>query len=227
MIGCFVTGTDTGVGKTLASCALLHALAAHHSRVAGMKAVAAGADPDGQGGWVNEDTVALRAASTLAVPAALDNPVLLPDPMSPHIAARRAGVEVTLAPILDAYRQLAAQADAVVVEGAGGWRVPLSETLCIADLAVALQLPVVLVVGLKLGCLNHAVLTAEAIRAAGLPLAGWVASRVEPQMLVPEENMDWLRNQLGRLGAPLLADIPWQANPDPRLTSFSLPKEWQ
>ncbi|WP_347613695.1 ATP-dependent dethiobiotin synthetase BioD, partial [Comamonas thiooxydans] len=93
--------------------------------------------------------------------------------------------------------------------------------------AVALQLPVVLVVGLKLGCLNHAVLTAEAIRAAGLPLAGWVASRVEPQMLVPEENMDWLRNQLGRLGAPLLADIPWQATPDPRLTSFSLPKEWQ
>ena len=92
---------------------------------------------------------------------------------------------------------------------------------------MALQLPVVLVVGLKLGCLNHAVLTAEAIRAAGLPLAGWVASRVEPQMLVPEENMDWLRNQLGRLGAPLLADIPWQATPDPRLTSFSLPKEWQ
>ena len=120
MIGCFVTGTDTGVGKTLASCALLHALAGHHSRVVGMKAVAAGADPDGQGSWVNEDTVALRAASTLAVPAALDNPVLLPDPMSPHIAARRAGVEVTLAPILDAYRQLAAQADAVVVEGAGG-----------------------------------------------------------------------------------------------------------
>ena len=103
------------------------------------QALAAGADPDGQGGWVNEDTVALRAASTLAVPPALDNPVLLPDPMSPHIAARRAGVEVTLTPILDAYRQLAAQADAVVVEGAGGWRVPLSETLCIADLAVALN----------------------------------------------------------------------------------------
>ncbi|WP_347645322.1 ATP-dependent dethiobiotin synthetase BioD, partial [Comamonas thiooxydans] len=116
MIGCFVTGTDTGVGKTLASCALLHALAGHHARVVGMKAVAAGAEPDGHGGWVNEDTVALRAASTLAVPAALDNPVLLPDPMSPHIAARRAGVEVRLAPILDAYRQLAAQADAVVVE---------------------------------------------------------------------------------------------------------------
>ena len=220
----FVTGTDTGVGKTLASCALLHALAGHHPRVVGMKAVAAGADPDGQGGWVNEDTVALRAASTLAVVAALDNPVLLPDPMSPHIAAQRAGVEVTLAPILDAYRQLAAQADAVVVEGAGGWLVPLSETLSIADLAVALQLPVVLVVGLKLGCLNHAMLTAHAIRASGLPLAGWIASRVDPDMLVPEENMDWLRRNLG---APLLADLPWQAEPDPRNTQFTLPKEWQ
>ena len=226
MMGCFVTGTDTGVGKTLVSAGLLHALARHHRRVVGMKPVAAGLVPWGDD-WASEDAIALRSASTLAVPPALDNPVLLPDPMSPHIAARRAGGEVTLAPILDAYRQLAAQADAVVVEGAGGWRVPLSETLCIADLAVALQLPVVLVVGLKLGCLNHAVLTAEAIRSAGLPLAGWVASRVEPQMLVPEENMDWLRNQLGRLGAPLLADIPWQATPDPRLTSFSLPKEWQ
>ena len=226
MMGCFVTGTDTGVSKTLVSDGLLHALARHHRRVVGMKPVAAGLVPWGDD-WASEDAIALRSASTLAVPPALDNPVLLPNPMSPHIAARRAGVEVRLAPILDAYRQLVAQADAVVVEGAGGWRVPLSETLCIADLAVALQLPVVLVVGLKLGCLNHAVLTAEAIRAAGLPLAGWVASRVEPQMLVPEENMDWLRHQLGRLGAPLLADIPWQATPDPRLTSFSLPKEWQ
>ena len=225
MIGCFVTGTDTGVGKTLASCARLHTLAQHHPRVVGMKAVAAGAEqtPDGTG-WANEDTLALRAASTLAVPPALDNPVLLPDPMSPHIAAQRAGCEVTLAPILDAYRRLAEQADAVVVEGAGGWLVPLSETLNIADLAVALQLPVVLVVGLKLGCLNHAMLSANAIRASGLPLAGWIASRVEPDMLVPEENMDWLRRNLG---APLLADLPWQAEPDPRNAQFTLPKEWR
>lgn len=223
MIGCFVTGTDTGAGKTLASCALLQALAQHHRRVVGMKAVAAGAEPDSQGRWANEDTLALRAASTLAVAPALDNPVLLPDPISPHIAAQRAGVEVTLEPILDAYRQLAAQADAVVVEGAGGWLVPLSEKLSIADLAVALQLPVVLVVGLKLGCLNHAMLTANAIRASGLPLAGWIASRVDPDMLVPEENMDWLRR---KLGAPLLADLPWQTQPDPRNAQFTLPKEW-
>ncbi|MDR2326302.1 MAG: dethiobiotin synthase [Acidovorax sp.] len=224
MIGCFVTGTDTGVGKTLASCALLHALAAHHPRVVGMKAVAAGAEPDDQGGWCNEDTLALRAASTLIVPHALSNPVLLPDPVSPHIAALRAGRTVTLAPIVAAYRQLDTLADAVVVEGAGGWLVPLSEQLSIADLATALQLPVVLVVGLKLGCLNHAMLTAMAIRAQGLTLAGWMVSRVDPDMLEPEANIAWLQRNLG---APLLADMPYQAQPDPRLAEVHLPKEWQ
>ncbi len=227
MIGCFVTGTDTGVGKTLASCALLHALARHHARVVGMKAVAAGAEADGQGGWVNEDTLALRAASTHDVPHALSNPVLLAEPLSPHIAAARAGVEVTLEPVVSAYRQLAAQANAVVVEGAGGWRVPLSESLSIADLAVALQLPVVLVVGLRLGCLNHALLTAEAIRASGLPLAGWIASRVDPNMLAPEDNMATLRREMARLGAPLLADIPYQTRPDARIVHVQLPEEWQ
>lgn len=224
MIACFVTGTDTGVGKTLSSCALLHALAQHHRRVVGMKPVASGAEPDGQGGWANEDSLALRAASTLVVPPQLDNPVLLPDPVSPHIAAERAGVTVQLAPILQAYQQLAAQADAVVVEGAGGWQVPLSPHLRIADLAVALQLPVVLVVGLRLGCINHALLTADAIRASGLPLAGWIASRVDPQMREPEANLAYLRKHLG---APLLADIPWQAQPDARAVPVQLPLAWQ
>lgn len=224
MIACFVTGTDTGVGKTLSSCALLHALAQHHRRVVGMKPVASGAEPDGQGGWANEDSLALRAASTLVVPPQLDNPVLLPDPVSPHIAAERAGVTVQLPPILQAYQQLAAQADAVVVEGAGGWQVPLSPHLRIADLAVALQLPVVLVVGLRLGCINHALLTADAIRASGLPLAGWIASRVDPQMREPEANLAYLRQHLG---APLLADIPWQAQPDARAVPVQLPLAWQ
>lgn len=223
-IGCFVTGTDTGVGKTLASCGLLHALARHHARVVGMKAVAAGAEPDGQGGWANEDTLALRAASTLAVPAELDNPVLLPDPMSPHIAARRAGRSIEIAHIVDSYQRLAAQADAVVVEGAGGFLVPLSDRLTGADLARALDLPVVMVVGLRLGCLNHAALTAEAIRARGLRLAGWIASRVDPAMRVPEDNLAWLQQHLQ---APLLADIPFQAVPDARATPYTLPKEWQ
>jgi dethiobiotin synthetase len=223
-LGCFVTGTDTGVGKTLASCGLLHALARHHGRVVGMKAVAAGAEPDGRGGWANEDTLALRAASTMAVAPELDNPVLLPDPMSPHIAAQRAGTTVSIDHIVDSYHRLAGQADAVVVEGAGGFLVPLSDRLTGADLARALDLPVVLVVGLRLGCLNHAALTAEAIRARGLHLAGWIASRVDPGMLAPEENMAWLQQHLQ---APLLADIPFQRQPDARATPFTLPEAWQ
>lgn len=221
---CFVTGTDTGVGKSLASAALLHALARHHARVVGMKPVAAGAEPIG-GVLTNEDAVALRAASTIAVPPALDNPVLLPDPLSPHIAAQRAGTAIDIGAIAQAYHQLAERADAVVVEGAGGWHVPLSATATGADLAQALALPVVLVVGLRLGCLSHAALTAEAIRARGLTLAGWVVSRIDPAMLAPEDNIDWLA---GHLGAPLLADLPHQAVPDARAMAahYRLPTSW-
>ncbi len=224
MIGCFVTGTDTGVGKTLASAGLLHALARHHARVVGMKAIAAGAEPIGpRGTLANEDVLALRAASTVQVSPALDNPVLLPDPLSPHIAARRAGTRIDIAAIVQACGALAAQADAVVVEGAGGFHVPLSDTETGADLAQALGLPVVLVVGLRLGCLSHAALTADAIRARGLPLAGWIASRIDPAMLAAEDNIAWLHQ---RLQAPLLADIPHQPQPDPRATPFTLPDSW-
>ena len=221
---CFVTGTDTGVGKSLASAALLHALARHHARVVGMKPVAAGAERIG-GVLTNEDAVALRAASTIAVPPALDNPVLLPDPLSPHIAAQRAGTAIDIAAIAQAFRQLAERADAVVVEGAGGWHVPLSATTTGADLAQALGLPVVLVVGLRLGCLSHAALTAEDIRARGLVLAGWVVSRIDPHMLAPEDNIAWLARHLG---APLLADLPHQPAPDARVMAahYRLPTEW-
>ncbi|GKT14816.1 dethiobiotin synthase [Acidovorax sp. SUPP2522] len=219
---CFVTGTDTGVGKTLASAGLLHALARHHARVVGMKPIAAGAEWH-HGQLANEDALALRAASTIAVPAALDNPVLLPDPLSPHIAAERAGTRIDIAHIVRSYEALAAQADAVVVEGAGGFHVPLSDTETGADLAQALGLPVVLVVGLRLGCLSHAALTADAVRARGLPLAGWIASRIDPHMRAPQENLDWLAQ---RLRAPLLADIPYQAVPDARALPFDLPAAW-
>lgn len=204
---CFVAGTDTGVGKSRASVALLHALRqAGHARVVGMKPVAAGAVRQPDGSWLNEDVAALRAASTLAVPPALDNPVVLPMPASPHAAAAAAGVRITLPPILDACRTLQAQADAVVVEGAGGLRVPLSDTLDGGDLAQALGLPVILVVGLRLGCLNHALLTAEALAARGLRLAGWVANAIEPGMLAAEANVEHLQ---ARLPAPLLAHWPW------------------
>lgn len=222
-MACFVTGTDTGVGKTLVSAGLLHALARHHRRVVGMKPVAAGVVPWGSD-VASEDAIALRAASTLAVPAALDNPVLLPDPLSPHIAAARAGVHIDIAAIVQSYQALAGQADAVVVEGAGGFHVPLSDTTTGADLAQALALPVVLVVGLRLGCLNHALLTAEAVRARGLTLAGWVANRVDPAMLAADENIAYLRAQLQ---APLLAEVPHQAAPDARTLAFDLPEQWR
>ncbi len=222
-ISCFVTGTDTGVGKTLVSTALLHALARHHQSVVGMKPVAAGTALI-QGVEANEDVLALRAASTLQVPAALDNPVLLADPVSPHIAAARAGRPIDIAHIVACHRELTRLADAVVVEGAGGFLVPLSATETGADLAEALNLPVVLVVGLRLGCLNHTLLTLEAIRARGLRLAGWVANHIEPAMLAQDDNIAFLQQ---RLNAPLLANIAYQGTPDAKGLTLELPTAWQ
>lgn len=219
MTGYFITGTDTGVGKTLVAAALLHALAARHPRVVGMKPVAAGRIRVGAS-WASEDALALRAASTVVVPIELDNPVLLPDPVSPHIAAERVGLRIMIPRLVACYRDLAAYADAVVVEGAGGFHVPLSDNETGADLAQALALPVVLVVGLRLGCLNHALLTHEAIRARGLTLAGWVANRVDPAMPAQEDNIAWLQH---RLGTPPLADIPYQDAPNPRAIPIRLP----
>lgn len=219
----FVTGTDTGVGKTLASAGLLHALARHHEHVVGMKPVAAGTvQVDGE--EINEDVIALRAASTCRVPPELDNPILLPDPVSPHIAAARAGARIDIAHLVACQRRLEQLADAVVVEGAGGFLVPLSDSETGADLAQSLGLPVVLVVGLRLGCLNHALLSAEAIRARGLTLAGWIANHIDAAMLAQADNIAFLRQ---KLQAPLLATIPHQAAPDPRAVHFDLPSEWQ
>lgn len=218
----FVTGTDTGVGKTLVSAALLHALARQHRHVVGMKPVAAGLVQHG-GAWVSEDVLALRAASTVAVPPALDNPVALPEPLSPHLAAARAGRSVTVAELHAAWRGLQGLADAVVVEGAGGWRVPINERETLADLAIAIAAPVVLVVGLRLGCINHALLTAEAVRADGLKLAGWVANGIDRDMACREENIATLRR---RLPAPLLGAIPWLDAPDARRIELRLPEGW-
>jgi dethiobiotin synthetase len=206
-VGYFVTGTDTEVGKTLVSCALLLHLHKQHERVVGMKPVAAGTTPEGD----NEDALALRAAGSISVPRELDNPYCLPLPMSPHLAARAAGQRIEIGVLVECYRQLAALADAVVVEGAGGFHVPLNERETGADLAHALQLPIVLVVGLRLGCLNHALLTQEAILARGLTLAGWVANRIDPQMQVQEDNIAFLSE---RLQAPLWSDVPRMPTPD-------------
>ncbi|OUM00234.1 dethiobiotin synthase [Variovorax sp. JS1663] len=207
---CFVTGTDTGVGKTLISSALLFSLASSGLRAVGMKPVAAGVEQI-DGAWANEDVLRLDAAGNVDAPLALRCPCLLRAPMSPHLAAREEGVRIELPKLRGAYEALAQRADAVVVEGAGGFRVPLAEDLDGADLAQVLGLPVILVVGLRLGCLNHALLTAEAIRARGLRLAGWAGSVIDPHMLALQANIDTLRE---RLGAPLIGVVPHLAAPD-------------
>jgi dethiobiotin synthetase len=218
----FLTGTDTGVGKTRATSALLHALARRGLRCVGMKPVAAGAERDEHGVWQNEDVLALRAAGSLAVPPELDNPYLLRAPVSPHIAAEREGVRIDVPTLVQRFNGLRALSDAVIVEGAGGFCVPLDDAVTGADLAQALELPVILVVGLRLGCLNHALLTQEAIASRGLRLAGWIANRVDPEMREPQANLDFLRR---RLQAPLLADWPWQPGVSPADLPIQLPQD--
>ena len=210
--GFFIAGTDTHVGKTLVAAALLHAYADLGYRVLGMKPVAAGAELI-DGVWVNEDAAMLRAAGNVQAAPELLNPYLLREAIAPHIAAEHKGVRIEIPRIRAAYDELAAQADVVLVEGVGGLLVPLSEHKDAADLAVALGLPMILVVGMRLGCINHALLTVAAIAARGLKLAGWVANRVDPAMAAYDENLAALRK---RLPAPLLAELPYMASADPQ-----------
>ena len=216
--GYFITGTDTGIGKTLVACALLHALSSRGLRAAGMKPVAAGAQRSG-GELRNEDAERLAAASSVTVPRTLLNPYCFELPIAPHIAAREAEVSIELEPILRAYHALAQRADVVVVEGIGGFCVPLNAREDTADLAQRLALPVLLVVGMRLGCLNHALLTAQAIRAKGLQFAGWIANRIDPTLAAAEWNVAALAE---RLAAPLLGDIEFMAAPDPRRIAAQL-----
>ena len=198
--GVFVTGTDTGIGKTWASCVLLAALRARGLRTVGMKPVASGciATPTG---LRNEDAEALIASSD-PTPAYTDcNRFALAESIAPHIAARASGIEITLAPMLAAYARVADGAAHIVVEGVGGWMVPFSETLMQADLVRALDVPVILVVGLRLGCINHALLSVRAIRDDGCILAGWIANRIDPAMACADANLATLRE---RIAAPLL-----------------------
>ena len=210
-----VTGTDTGVGKTLVSCALLHGLAAQGKHVAGFKPVAAGVDADG----MDDDAKALLAASNIPLNYELVNPYCLREAIAPHIAARRENVRIELPRIVAAYRELAAQVDIVIVEGAGGFLVPLNDTQNTADLAKMLDIPVVLVVGIRLGCLNHAMLTIEAINTRGLSLAGWVANELDNKMSVLQENIAALRE---RIAAPLLGIVPYMAQPDAKMVASYL-----
>lgn len=206
---CFVTGTDTGIGKTLVSSALLYALGTMGVRAAGLKPVAAGAELR-DGVWHNDDVDALADAAPLTLPQALTTPYLLRTPAAPHIAAALDGVRIELTHILKCYRQVQEQAEAVVVEGVGGFRVPLNELFDTADLAEQLGLPVILVVGLRLGCISQALLTAEAITARGLVLAGWVANTEDPAMAHADANVEAIA---ARLHAPLLGRLPRFAQP--------------
>ena len=207
----YITGTDTGIGKTFSSCALLHALRQQGLRAVGMKPVASGCEMTPEG-LRNEDAVALRAASD-PLPAYADlNPYALPEPLAPELAAADAGVILALPPIQAAFERLRAQADTVVVEGVGGWLAPLSATLDQSHLVRALQLPVVLVVGLRLGCINHARLSLEAIVAAGATCIGWIANEVDPQMERIDDNMVMLRE---RLPVPCWGRLPYAPDADP------------
>lgn len=205
-----VTGTDTGVGKTLVSCALLQALNHAGIRALAMKPVASGCTRHGDS-WRSDDALALISAGAEAeLEYSLVNPFALPEPIAPESAARRAGDEITLAPIKRAYAELAARADAVVIEGVGGWSVPFSATLMQADLVRALDAPVVLVVGLRLGCLNHALLSARAIAADGCELLGWIGNRLDPEMDAVDDNLATLRE---RLAVPCLALVEHGPSP--------------
>ena len=203
--GIFVTGTDTGVGKTAACAALTRALAARGLRVAVMKPIASGSDPTAEGPR-NSDALTLMAAANVTAPYEIVNPYCFLPPISPHLAAREAQASIDLALLRSRFDSLAAASDWVLVEGAGGWLAPISETATMADLAAALSLPVLLVIGLRLGCLNHALLTRESLATRGTPFAGWIANAIDPHFARPAENLATLTQ---RLGEPPLAHIPF------------------
>ena len=200
----FVTGTDTEVGKTHVSCLLLKQYAAQGLRVIGMKPIAAGCELV-NGEWGNEDVQKLIAASNVTAPLDLINPYRFKEPIAPHLAAEKVGVTIEIETIVSAFKQLQTMADVVIVEGAGGFLVPLNTKANMADLAIALGLPTILVVGLRLGCINHSLLTVEAIKARGLALHGWVANHIDVEMEVQKENIQTIAKQLG-VGAMLVSE---------------------
>jgi dethiobiotin synthetase len=205
----FVAGTDTGIGKTHATCALLHAVRARGFNACGMKPVASGS-VETREGLRNDDALALQAASSAPMPYEWINPVALREPLSPHLAAAHEGVEIRLAPLRDAFMRLRDMHDLVMVEGVGGWLVPLSRGLLASDIARQWQLPVILVVGMRLGCLSHALLSARAIATDGCRLVGWIGNRIDPDMVAVDENLATLRQLLP---APCLGVLPYGEPP--------------
>jgi dethiobiotin synthetase len=214
----FITGTDTGVGKTLIATALLHLARDSGQTTLGLKPVAAGCTlVNGQ--WMNKDAQQLLRASSGKPDYATVNPVALREPMAPHIAAERENRSMYASELVQHCIAQLSSADFTVIEGAGGWLVPLNAQETMADIAVGIGCPVILVAGLRLGCINHTLLTAAAIAAAGLPLAGWVANHIDPDMAVADANIATLEQ---RLAAPLLGRVPYMDTPDALFVSKHL-----
>ncbi len=193
--GIFITGTDTGIGKTIASCALMHELAKQGYKVAGMKPIASGARIQ-NGQLQNEDALALIQHANICVDYKQVNPYCFEPAIAPHIAAEQAGVDIDISMIQESFTELSKQADWVVVEGVGGWLVPVNEEQAVADIALALQLPVILVVGLRLGCINHALLTMDSMRSKNVNIMGWITSQVDPTLAATEQIIKTLQNKL-------------------------------
>lgn len=209
MSGFFITGTDTEIGKTFVSSLLIKMFVDEGFKVVGMKPIASGAKKI-DGVLKNDDALSLIQASNVDVDYKTINPYVFEPAVSPHIAAQEASVEITCNVIKSNFEQLEKKSDVVVVEGVGGWHAPLSSHTTVADLAEELHLPIILVVGLRLGCLNHALLTAQAIRQSGLPIAGWVANHVTKDFSSAEENISTLKHFLNDF--PFLGSIPYQTN---------------
>lgn len=209
MSGLFITGTDTGIGKTFVSSLIMTLLINKGFKVVGMKPVASGAEII-DGVLKNQDALDLISAANVEVDYTTVNPYVFKPAVSPHIAAGQAGIDIELQTIKKNFQLLQQKADVVVVEGVGGWYAPLSFKTTIADLAEALQLPVLLVVGMRLGCLNHALLTARAIQRSGLPIAGWVANHLEKDFMFETENMNTLQNMLS--GLPFIGSVFYDLN---------------
>ena len=202
--GYFITGTDTGVGKTAVTLGLMQVLQARGNIVVAMKPVAAGCELT-PAGLRNDDALRLQQQASLELDYAQINPYAFAPAIAPHIAAEQAGVRIDFEKIFNKYNKLNCMSDCVLVEGAGGWQVPLNDNETLADLALQLDLEVIMVVGIRLGCLNHALLTAAAIAAAGCTLAGWVANQLPPAPECAQENINYLKS---RISAPLLGVLP-------------------
>jgi dethiobiotin synthetase len=206
--GFFITGTDTEVGKTWCTLGLMAALQQQGKTVVAMKPVASGCERTAEG-LRNDDALRLQAQASVALPYESINPYAFEPAVAPHIAAAQSGITLHIDTIIENFRQLREKADITLVEGVGGWQVPLNEEESVADLARALGLPVILVVGLRLGCINHALLSAESIRASGCALAGWIANCNDPAMPEKQTNIDAI---IQRIATPLLGIVPYQSH---------------